>query len=120
MTPDAGAAPSSPAGDQSADPTFDGNASDPGSEGEPANEGQSILIPRSAVDMHGSSPEEGDPVEFSVTGSMMGKEGEFYRVSLETANGKDMPADEAEDAPGAPGESTDDMESNIRGMIPGQ
>jgi hypothetical protein len=67
--------------------------------------------------MHGSVPEVGDPVEFSVTGTCVAKEGDNFRVSLETANGKDLPQDEGPSDEPDPSESTDDMEQNLRRMM---
>lgn len=98
-----------PPTDVSAEPTMDAQPSG----------GQSVLVPQSSIEMHGSTPEAGDPVEFSVTGTCTGKEGDNYRVSLETANGKDLPMDDegAGDDP-SEDESTDSMETKLRGMYP--
>lgn len=104
---------SGPPPDPTADPSMP-DESAPTSGG-----GQSVLVPQSSIEMHGSTPEPGDPVEFSVTGTCTGKEGDNYRVSLEAANGKDLPMDDegAGDDP-SEDESTDSMETKLRGMYP--
>lgn len=60
---------------------------------------QFVLVPKAALEMSGSTPEVGDPVEFSVTGTCDSEEGDNYKVKLSTANGRDLPAGEDESEP---------------------
>lgn len=62
---------------------------------------QRIRIPKSALSINGESPADGDPIEASFTGRVVGS-GDTLEIELETVNGEDAGA--GEDA----GEDADD------------
>ena len=66
----------------------------------PAGPRQRMRIPKSALAINGDSPSDGDPVEFSVTGRVVGSSGDFLELELDTANGEDAPGDDEGLEPG--------------------